>query len=78
MAERARTYGLTVAEVIDLLKNQDNECAICKTDITFTFHVDHCHDSLRVRGLLCPSCNIGVGHFRNSPDFLRAAAKYLD
>ena len=39
--------------------------------------VDHCHDSLDVRGLLCYKCNFGLGHFTHSTELLAAAITYL-
>lgn len=44
----------------------------------FRLLVDHCHDSMRVRGLLCHGCNSAIGLLRNSPALARAAADYLD
>jgi hypothetical protein len=44
----------------------------------FKLVVDHCHDSRRVRGLLCTGCNSAIGHFRDDPAALRAALAYLD
>ncbi len=40
--------------------------------------VDHCHDSVKVRGLLCGGCNSGLGLFKECPAALRAAADYLE
>ena len=42
------------------------------------FHIDHCHDSNRVRGLLCAACNTVLGLMGDDPARLRAAADYLE
>jgi len=40
--------------------------------------VDHCHTTGEVRGLLCNRCNTGIGQFKDNPNILRSAARYLD
>ncbi|WP_329013168.1 endonuclease VII domain-containing protein [Micromonospora rifamycinica] len=45
---------------------------------SFRLVVDHCHATNRVRGLLCTGCNTAIGHAKDSPETLRAAARYLD
>ncbi len=79
--ERFRRYGITYDAFFELLGGQDFACSICQE--TFeeadprNVHIDHCHDSSRVRGILCRNCNIGIGHLKESPDLLRRAADYL-
>ncbi|MFD6915076.1 MULTISPECIES: endonuclease VII domain-containing protein [Streptomyces] len=41
-------------------------------------HVDHCHKTGRVRGVLCLNCNVGVGLFKEDPERMRRAAEYLE
>lgn len=43
-----------------------------------TFHVDHCHETGGFRGMICHSCNTGLGNFKDDPATLRAAAAYLE
>ena len=70
----------------ELLRAQGSRCAICgvHAEVTTAMHLDHdhscCDEGCRacVRGVLCWHCNVGLGHFKDSPDFLRYAACYLD
>lgn len=61
--------------------SQQGRCAICGVleaeASRGRFHLDHDHDSMAVRGLLCGNCNTGLGHFKDDPSRLRAAIKYL-
>jgi hypothetical protein len=62
-------------EALARLKERVKQCEICGAD--GKLFVDHDHKVQFVRGLLCPSCNCGLGHFRDSPELLRKAVKYL-
>lgn len=73
-----RYYGMSLEEYRDLLASQDGKCAICGIDShRERFHVDHDHETGAIRGALCRECNLGLGHFKDNPDFLRQAAEYL-
>lgn len=68
------------AEYLRLRQEQDGRCAICgATDEgqPVGLNVDHDHETGEVRGLLCRSCNLGLGFFADSSERLRAAALYL-
>lgn len=41
-------------------------------------HVDHCHATKAVRGILCTSCNWMLGDAKDRPEVLRAGAAYLE
>ena len=71
---RMKEYGLTLAEVIVL--EQIGECQVCGS--TYKLCVDHCHDTGRVRGILCWHCNVALGNVRDNPDTLRKLADYLE
>lgn len=72
-------YGITKEQFDKLLNDQNNKCAICKVEITGkSCHIDHCHESNNVRGLLCQLCNKGLGQFKDNVQFLTNAIKYLN
>ena len=75
-----RTYGLTADEIDAMLAAQGGACAICHAvpKRLASMHLDHDHEAGHLRGLLCLSCNQGIGKFRDSPALLRAAADYLE
>lgn len=87
-ADLKKNYGIGIAEYEEILKSQWGRCAICGKEETMIhpnhntgkpqrLAVDHCHNTGRIRGLLCSRCNIGIGKL-NTPDLLRKAAKYLE
>ena len=77
-----RRYGITVEEYDELLEAQGHRCKICRTDDpggrNARFHVDHCHTTNKVRGLLCSRCNQAIGLFDESVLVLESAIKYLN
>lgn len=74
---RAARYGITMEEFNLMLNNQNNACAICKSNFIKNPHIDHCHETKIVRGLLCGNCNTGIGLLRDDPKLLKEAFKYL-
>lgn len=76
-----KTYDITYEAYEKMLEQQQYCCAICKSKVsskrTSRLFVDHCHDTLRVRGLLCSACNHALGLFKDSPTLLKAAISYL-
>lgn len=84
-----RKYGITQKDYARLLAEQGGGCAICgatdagmhnwgKKGIKSSLHVDHDHESGKVRGILCGPCNHGIGQLKDDPARLRRAAAYLD
>lgn len=73
---RLDKYGLTPETYNALLERQCNKCAICQEVFVRTPHIDHCHDSGKIRGLLCSNCNVGIGYL-SKKDILHQAARYL-
>ncbi|MFW5899099.1 MAG: endonuclease VII domain-containing protein [Jiangellaceae bacterium] len=75
-------YGIGVDEYEQMLRDQGGGCAICGSEDSKSnrehLYVDHCHETGRVRGLLCYHCNTTLGYMRDDPDTLRAAIAYLE
>lgn len=71
-----REYGVTLDEWYGLVKAQGGRCAICLVEAD-EFDFDHCHLTKRLRGLICKTCNRGLGQFKDSPVALERAAAYL-
>lgn len=73
-----RKYGLTQEEYTSRLEQQGHSCAICGKQFSGDRpHVDHDHDTGQVRGILCGSCNVGLGYFYDNAEFLLSAVAYL-
>lgn len=82
-----RFYGLTLEQFQDMLSIQDGKCGLCGVCFSDNLRpvVDHNHMCCKgpkscgkcLRGLLCSGCNLGIGHFRDSPERLGLAINYL-
>lgn len=72
---KVRKYGLTVEEFNDMVLGQESRCAICNEEREL--HIDHCHSSGKVRGLLCLQCNTALGNMNDSVETLQRAIEYL-
>ena len=76
-----KKYGLEYGVYDEMLRNQNNSCAICEIDrseFKNNLAVDHCHETGKVRALLCYHCNVGLGNFRDKTKLLSRAVKYLN
>lgn len=80
---RLRAHGLTAKQLEAMLSSQKGCCALCDRyfedglvgDRRKTLHIDHDHLTERVRGLLCPRCNMGM-HFIDNRDWCQRALAY--
>lgn len=74
-------YGFSLEEYTEKLKKQDFKCSICYKELLpegYLTHLDHNHTTGKIRAFLCSNCNRGLGHFKESPDNLKNAIKYLE
>lgn len=75
-----RNHGLTVEQWERMFNEQGRICGICKSLEPTTihgWHVDHCHLTNKIRGILCHSCNTAIGLFKDNIESLLSAVKYL-
>lgn len=75
-----RKYGIGIDERDAMLTEQNGKCKICNEDFyaeAGTPHIDHCHSTGKIRGLLCKACNTGIGQMKDRIDLLTNAIKYL-
>ncbi len=80
-SELNTTYGISLKEYSELLIKQNNNCAICQTPqskLKTKLCIDHCHETGKVRGLLCHTCNRALGLLKDNTNILKEAIKYLD
>ena len=78
---RLKRYGLTEEQFKRMEDEQNGNCKICginkKDARKGELCVDHCHDTLKVRGLLCHVCNSALGLFKDDPELIKKAFKYV-
>lgn len=73
-------YGITPEQWVAMLDSQGGVCAACGTDVPHTakgWHTDHCHETGKVRGILCANCNSALGFLGDSPERILALYVYL-
>lgn len=84
-----KQYGITVERFNKMLAEQDGVCAICQQGETKPLHwsdsdeprplsVDHNHSTGEVRALLCSSCNVGLGYFKDDTELMANAIEYIE
>lgn len=72
---RALGLNVNVKDAETLFENSDGRCEICKK--VKKLSIDHDHDTNKVRGLLCTTCNLAIGHLKDSIENLESAIEYL-
>jgi len=72
-------YKLTVEQVNEMLKKQNNKCPICNRSFDIIKKtVDHNHLNEKIRSILCHQCNSGLGFFDDNIERLNNAINYLN
>ena len=73
-------YNITIEDYEALVKRAGNCCEICgvhQDDLSEKLCVDHCHETGKVRGLLCKTCNSAIGRLGDTYEMLQKAADFL-
>jgi len=70
-------YGISLEEYNKILENQGGVCAICEK-LNDKMHVDHCHETGAVRGILCMPCNTSLGIFGDNVIGIKKVLEYLE
>jgi hypothetical protein len=85
LRHRLAQAGLSLEQYEAKVAAQGNRCIICGAEpdpdgkhSAARLHADHDHVTMLSRDLLCLNCNVGIGHFGDDPELLRAAAEYIE
>lgn len=80
-AHLIKNYGITLEQKKDMLKQQNSCCANLKClkllNMDKSTHVDHNHQTLQVRGILCDGCNRALGLLKDDVNRIMGLAEYL-
>lgn len=74
-------FGITLDQWNELFTQQGKCCAICaatEPGRKTGWHTDHCHETKKVRGILCHGCNVGLGAVKDNIQRLKAMIVFLE
>lgn len=70
-----KSYGISRDEFLSMVEEQGGKCPVCSRE---DLVLDHCHDTGRVRGVLCNKCNQAIGNMLDNPALIRSLADWLE
>lgn len=76
-----RLYGITLEEWQILYDKQKGCCIVCEkhqAELTKPLCVDHCHETNKIRGLLCSPCNLSLGFLKEDRNIALRLVDYID
>lgn len=80
-AERKRRYGISAEQWDAIYRVQGGCCALCRVDLSSlpakAIHVDHCHATNKMRGILCHDCNTALGKLGDTAESIMRVYQYL-
>ena len=79
LTNKCNNYGITPAQHAAMMVAQQGKCAACAQPFPSSqhTHIDHCHATGKVRGILCKACNNAIGFLKDSAELAMAVALYL-
>ena len=75
---KASRYNISVEDLQRLYSETGGICEICDSKPNRWLVIDHCHNSTKVRGIICEACNQALGLFKDNPETMRRAALYIE
>lgn len=80
--EQPNKHGLSKRQRLALMEAAGNRCQVCQSEFSTEVNqracVDHCHETGRIRGIICGRCNCAIGFSGDNPATLRMLANYLE
>lgn len=76
-----QSFGIRFEDYKKMYDDQKGCCGICErhsTEFRRSLAVDHCHDTGKIRGLLCDACNVTVGKTKDNVKWLQNCISYLN
>ena len=73
--QASKRYNISIEKAKELYSK--THCEICNDEFELTPYIDHCHETDKVRGVLCMKCNSALGLFKDNIDILKKAIKYI-
>lgn len=78
LRKRCSRHNISVEEFWSMYEEQDGTCPICDQAVEAEDSaIDHNHKTGEVRGILCKTCNRGLGLFKDNPSTTKRATEYL-
>lgn len=80
-SDRFKRYGISLEQYKKLFEVQNGLCLGCykhQKGLIKRLYVDHCHETGKIRGLLCGNCNFAIGQAKEQPEILRRLADYVE
>ena len=79
----AESYGISTEEYEQMVADRKGLCDCCNEKVIAKppldkLVVDHCHNTGKIRGLLCNKCNVGIGILGDTVENINRAISYLE